>query len=94
MTQGKSFPPIIDAKLPAFSGNTIAVTFEMNRTMNFNDIVGMSAIIKTATTGKVLATLTSGRPELDLENKSVYSEQKGKYIALFDCPENLDLKVG
>lgn len=96
MAQEKSFPPIIDAKLPAFSGNTITIPFEMNRAENINDIVGMSAIIKTAITGKTIATLTSGKPYMDLQadlkNDIKYSNQKGKYVASFYCSE--DLKIG
>lgn len=96
MSRGKFFPPIIDTKLPAFIGNSFIVPFEMNRSVSFSDIIGMSAIIKTATTNKTLATITTGRPEPN-NNSSYgirYSSQEGKYIASFDCPSNLDLKIG
>jgi hypothetical protein len=53
----KLFPPILDSKLPAFTGEVIKIPFTMNKTVSLADIAGMSLIIKTATTGRVLRTL-------------------------------------
>ena len=94
----KLFPPILDSKLPAFIEDTINIPFKMNRTVNITDITGMSLIIKTATTGKVVGTIqTNELPKLDLEFESMVTNPgvtEGKYIATFTCPADLNLQVG
>lgn len=95
----KLFPPILDSKLPAFTGNSFIVTFTMNRSVGIHDIIGMQAVIKTATTGKIIGTVRSaGAPQSSAEYSAVYnvrySGQEGKYIASFTCPESFNLKIG
>ena len=56
----KLYPPSIGNKLPACAGNSLTVPFAMNKVVNENQIGGMAAIIKTISTGRVIASLTKG----------------------------------
>ena len=50
----KLYPPSIEGKIPAFTGNILKVPFNMNKAVIKDDIrteKGMSLIIKTVQTG-------------------------------------------
>lgn len=56
----KLYPPSIENKLPACAGNSLTIPFAMNKVVNENQIGGMAAIIKTISTGRIIASLTKG----------------------------------
>lgn len=70
----KLYPPSIENKLPACAGDSLTIPFVMNRTVNENQIGGMVAIIKTISTGSVIANLIKG---------TLIKSDKG-YAASFD----------
>lgn len=53
----KLYPPSLESKLPACGEDSLVVPFIMNRAVNPNEVSGMSAIIKTISTGTVLGVL-------------------------------------
>ena len=81
----KLYPPFIESKLPAFA-NVLTIPFTMNRSVSIKDVVGVSAVIKTAQTGRQIGILTSTTP--------TYNAATGKYIASFAGVEDLPLQVG
>lgn len=81
----KLYPPFIESKLPAFA-NVLTIPFTMNRSVSIKDVVGVSAVIKTAQTGRQIGILTSTTP--------TYNATTGKYIASFAGVEDLPLQVG
>lgn len=70
----KLHPPYIEGKLPACTSDFLSVPFNMNKSVNINQVGGMAAIIKTISTGKIIATLTEG---------TLVKNNKG-YIASFN----------
>ena len=70
----KLYPPSIEGKLPACAGNALAIPFTMNKAVNESQIGGMVAIIKTISTGRIVANLTRG---------TLVKNNKG-YVASFD----------
>lgn len=70
----KLYPPFIEGKLPACAGNALVIPFIMNKAVSENQISGMAAIIKTISTGRIVATLTKG---------TLMTSDKG-YMASFD----------
>ena len=71
----KLLPPFISTKLPAFD-NSLVIEFDMNRSVGLSDITGMSLIIKTANSGKILQTLTTN-------TIPTYNQATGKYTIEF-----------
>ena len=70
----KLYPPSIEGKLPACAGSSLVIPFTMNKTVNENQIGAIAAIIKTISTGRVVANLTKG---------TLVKNNKG-YVASFD----------
>ena len=70
----KLYPPSIEGKLPACAGSSLVIPFTMNKTFNENQIGAIAAIIKTISTGRVVANLTKG---------TLVKNNKG-YVASFD----------
>ena len=70
----KLYPPHIEGKLPACAGNALSIPFTMNKSVSENQVGGIVALIKTISTGRVIATLTQG---------ALVKSNKG-YIASFD----------
>lgn len=70
----KLYPPHIEGKLPACTGKSLSIPFDMNRSVSDNQVIGMTALIKTISTGRVVATLTQG---------TLVKNNKG-YIASFN----------
>ena len=82
---GKLYPPFIESKLPAFA-DALEIPFEMNRSVSIQDVVGMSAIIKTGQTGRQIGIITTTAP--------TYNASTGKYSAVFSNLSHLNLRVG
>ena len=70
----KLYPPHIEGKLPACTGNALLIPFIMNKSVSESQVSGIVALIKTISTGRVIATLTQG---------TLVKSNKG-YIASFD----------
>lgn len=70
----KLYPPHIEGKLPACAGNALSIPFTMNKSVSENQVGGIVALIKTISTGRVIAILTQG---------ALVKSSKG-YIASFD----------
>lgn len=70
----KLYPPHIEGKLPACAGSALLVPFLMNKSVSENQVGGMVALIKTISTGRIVATLTQG---------TLVKSNKG-YVASFD----------
>lgn len=56
----KLYPPSIEGKLPACAGGSLVIPFTMNRAVSEDSVSRMTAIIKTISTGRTVATLTQG----------------------------------
>jgi hypothetical protein len=56
----KLYPPSIEGKLPACAGGSLVIPFTMNRAVSEDSVSRMTAIIKTISTGRTIATLTQG----------------------------------
>lgn len=74
----KLYPPSIEGKLPACAGDVLVVPFTMNRAVSVNEVGGMSAIIKTISTGAVLGVLSGAFSP---------GQNTGKYSANFDLSQ-------
>lgn len=70
----KLYPPFIESKLPACAGNALVIPFTMNKAVSENQVGGMVAIIKTISTGRIIAYLNKG---------TLVKNDKG-YVASFD----------
>ena len=81
----KLYPPFIESKLPAFA-EVLEIPFEMNRSVSTQDVVGMSAIIKTAQTGRQIGVAVTTAPS--------YNANTGKYSAIFSNLSHLNLRAG
>ena len=82
----KLYPPSIEGKLPACGGDVLVIPFTMNRTVSINEVGGMSAIIKTVSTGTVLGTLSGSFSP---------GKTSGKYSASFNLKDlKTPLNVG
>lgn len=79
----KLYPPSLEGKLPACAGDMLVIPFTMNRAVSVNEVGGMTAVIKTISTGTVIGTL-----------KGSFSPGKssGKYSADFKLSD-LDKKL-
>ena len=56
----KLYPPSIEGKLPACAGNSLSVPFAMNKAVSEVQVGNMQAIIKTISTGTIVAHLKHG----------------------------------
>lgn len=78
----KLYPPSIEGKLPAFTGSSLKIPFNMNKTVSPNEVFGMVAMIKTAQNGVILG-------DGGIKGKMIRDEETGQYYALFELKENI-----
>ena len=82
----KLYPPSIEGKLPACGGDSLVIPFTMNRAVNIDEVSGMSAIIKTISTGRIVGTLSGSLSA---------GQSSGKYFANFNLKDLLNpLNIG
>ena len=80
----KLYPPSIEGKLPACAGESLIIPFTMNRAVGANEVCGMSAIIKTVSTGRTIATVSG----------QMSASTTGKYYANFNLSGVEKLTIG
>lgn len=56
----KLYPPSIEGKLPACDGGSLIIPFIMNRAVSEESVIRMVGIIKTISTGRIVANLNQG----------------------------------
>ena len=61
----KLYPPNIAGTIPAFSGDTLAVPFTMNKTVSQNNVQSFSLKIKTVQSNTLIKVATSPRIDFD-----------------------------
>lgn len=52
----KLYPPIVNTSLPAFVGEDLIIPFKLNRAVGQAEVFGISLILKTVTTNKIIDT--------------------------------------
>lgn len=80
----KLYPPSIDGKLPACDSESLIIPFTMNKSVGMAEVGGMSAVVKTISTGKEI-----GRVDGQLSRDAA----SGKYYANFNI-KSLNLNLG
>jgi len=56
---GKLYPPVVEGKLPAFTGATLVVPFSMNRAVGTADVRALQVQVKYINRDDILFTKTS-----------------------------------
>nr|DAJ96759.1 MAG TPA: hypothetical protein [Caudoviricetes sp.] len=54
MSTSKLYPPVLEKTLPAFYGDSIAVSYTLNRATGFNDFDAIKLIVKSTITNEVI----------------------------------------
>lgn len=52
----KLYPPIVNTSLPAFVGEDLMIPFKLNKAVGIAEVFGISLILKTVTTNKIIDT--------------------------------------